>query len=207
MDFQFFTLALVVLTAAVSIWSFSDGNIMDKLLLYPKLMKQPGEYYRLLTNGFVHADWQHLIFNMITLLFIGNYVEQFYQAIGAHSLYLVLYIVGIIVSSIPSFIKHRNDPYYRSLGASGGTSAVLFSMVYISPWTKITIIILPVWAIVFAVLYVVYSIYSAKQRRDNINHEAHLWGAVFGFIFTFAFDPTHGQIFLQQILNPPFLNF
>lgn len=206
MNFEFFTLALVIITAALSIWAFNDGNIIDKLLLYPKLMKSPSEYYRLLTNGFVHADWQHLIFNMVTLLFIGNYVEQFYQAIGAHTLYLVLYIAGIIVSSIPSFIKHRNDYSYRSLGASGGTSAVLFSMVYISPWTKITVLVFPMWSIIFAVLYVVYSVYSARQRRDNINHDAHLWGAVFGFIFTFLFDPTHGQLFIQQILNPPFLH-
>lgn len=205
MDFQFFTLSLVLLTAAVSIWAFSNSMIMDKLLLYPKLMKHPAEYYRLITSGFVHADWQHLIFNMITLLFIGNYVEQFYSAIGAHSLFLALYIAGIIVSSLPSMIKHRNDPYYRSLGASGGTSAVLFSMVYISPWTKITIVILPMWSIVFAILYVVYSIYMSRQRRDNVNHDAHLWGAVFGFIFTFLFDPTHGELFMQQIMNPPFL--
>jgi membrane associated rhomboid family serine protease len=124
--------------------------------------------------------------------------------LGSRGLYLVLYLLGIIVSALPSFVKHRNDYSYRSLGASGGTSAVLFSMVYISPWAKITFFFVPMWSFVFALLYIGYSIYMSRQSRDNINHDAHLWGAVFGFIFTFIFDPTHGQMFLQQILNPPF---
>jgi membrane associated rhomboid family serine protease len=90
------------------------------------------------------------------------------------------------------------------LGASGGTSAVLFSMVYTSPWLKITFFFVPMWSILFAVLYVVYSIYMSQQRRDNINHDAHLWGAVFGFVFTYASDPSHGAYFMQQIMHPPF---
>jgi membrane associated rhomboid family serine protease len=201
---EFITLALLVITVGVSYWGFNDGSILNKLLLYPKLMKTPSEYYRFITNGFVHADWQHLIFNMITLYFIGNYVESFYVLMGNRNLYLLLYISGIIVAALPSFIKHRNDPYYRSLGASGGTSAVLFSMVYISPWAKITFFFVPMWSFVFAILYVVYSIYMARQTRDNINHDAHLWGAVYGFLFTFLVDPSHGELFLQQIFHPPF---
>lgn len=205
MDYQFYTIALLLITAGVSFWAFNDGQLLNKLLLYPKLMQSPAEYYRFLTNGFVHADWQHLIFNMIALYSIGSYVEQFYVAIGAHTLFLALYIVGIIVSSIPSYFKHRNDPYYRSLGASGGTSAVIFSMVYISPWAQITFFFIPLWTILFAVLYVGYSIYMSRQQKDHINHDAHLWGGIFGFAFTFIFDPTHGEIFLQQLLHPPFL--
>jgi membrane associated rhomboid family serine protease len=201
---EFITLAILAITIGVSYWAFNDGSILNKLLLYPKLMNHPSEYYRFITNGFVHADWQHLIFNMITLYFIGSYVESFYVLLGNRNLYLLLYLFGVIVSSLPSFFKHKNDPYYRSLGASGGTSAVLFSMVYISPWAKITFFFIPMWSFLFAILYVSYSVYMSKQSRDNINHDAHLWGAVFGFIFTFIFDPTHGQMFLQQILNPPF---
>jgi membrane associated rhomboid family serine protease len=201
---EFLTLALLAITVAVSYWGFTDQHILNKLLLYPRLMKSPAEYYRFITNGFVHADWQHLIFNMVTLYFIGSYVESFYTLLGNRNLYLVLYLLGIIVSALPSFVKHRNDYSYRSLGASGGTSAVLFSMVYISPWAKITFFFVPMWSFVFALLYIGYSIYMSRQSRDNINHDAHLWGAVFGFIFTFIFDPTHGQMFLQQILNPPF---
>jgi membrane associated rhomboid family serine protease len=201
---EFFTLALLAITIGVSYWAFNDGQLMDKLLLYPKRMNSPAEYYRFISNGFVHADWQHLIFNMVTLYFIGSYVEQYFALLGNRNLYLFLYLFGVIASAIPSFIKHRSDPYYRSLGASGGTSAVLFSMVYTSPWLKITFFFVPMWSILFAVLYVVYSIYMSQQRRDNINHDAHLWGAVFGFVFTYAFDPSHGAYFMQQIMHPPF---
>ena len=201
---DFMTLAILAITVGVSYWAFNDNNILNKLLLFPKLMNKPSEYYRFVTNGFVHADWQHLIFNMITLYFIGNYVEGYFVLLGNRKLYLLLYVLGIVFAGLPSFFKHRQDPYYRSLGASGGTSAVLFSMVYISPWAKISVFFVPMWSFVFAILYVGYSIYMGRQRRDNINHDAHLWGAVFGFIFTFLCDPTHGQRFLQQVLNPPF---
>lgn len=205
MDMGFLTLMLVILTTGITFWAFNNAALLDKLLLYPRVMSEPKEYYRFLTNGFVHADMQHLIFNMITLFFIGSYVEGFYAEIGMRNLYLLLYVAGVIVASVPSYFRHRTNPYYRSLGASGGTSAIMFSMVYISPWMKITFFFIPMWSVAFAVLYVAYSIYAAKQRQDNINHEAHLWGGVFGFVFTFLFDPTHGQLFLFQILNPPFL--
>ncbi|GAA4454698.1 rhomboid family intramembrane serine protease [Rurimicrobium arvi] len=197
-----FTIGLLLLTVGVSFWAFTDAHILNKLILYPYVMKRPAEYYRLLTSGFIHADWTHLIFNMITLYFVGGYVEYFFVQTGQHAMFLLLYLAGVVVASLPSFFKHRNNHYYRSLGASGGTSAVLFSMVYISPWTKITVFVFPVWAILFAVLYVAYSIYASKRGQDHINHEAHLWGGVFGFVFTFIFDPTHGQLFLQQIMNP-----
>jgi membrane associated rhomboid family serine protease len=205
MEIQSFTFVLVLITVLVSIWAFRDRNIYNKLLLYPKVMDNASEYHRFISHGFIHADEQHLIFNMIALFSIGTYVEMFYKGFGIHFLYPVLYLSAIFVAALPSYIKHRNSPYFASLGASGGTSAVMFSLVYLAPWEKFSILfIIPMWAILFAVLYVWYSVYMSRRQSDNVNHDAHLWGALYGFAFTFACDPTHGQIFIQQILNPRF---
>lgn len=206
MDYSFYTIALVAITSLVTLWAFKDRTVYAHLILYPQTMRNAAEYHRFLTHGFIHADEQHLIFNMIALYSIGSYVEGFYALMGVHQLYLVLYLSGIFVASLPSFIKHRNNPHYASLGASGGTAAVMFSMVYLAPWEKFSLFFfIPMWAIVFAVLYLVYSAYMTGKQRDNVAHDAHFVGALYGFVFTYLCDPLHGQIFIQQILHPPFL--
>lgn len=196
-----FTLIIVLVTVLVSLMAFSNNNLSEKLLLWPYYMDKPGEYYRLLTNGLVHADGQHLFFNMFTLYFVGSSVEGYYRLLGMPMMYCVMYLLGIIVASLPSFFKHRNHSYYRSLGASGGVAAVLFSLVYFDPWGKILVMFIPMPSILFAVLYLVYSVYMSKRGNDYINHDAHFGGAVFGWAFTLLCDPTHGQIFFQQLLN------
>ncbi len=200
-----FSTIIVAITAIISFMAFKDRNLFTKLMFYPSGMRQPSEYYRFISSGFIHADETHLIFNMIALYSIGSFVEGMFAGMGFHFYYLFLYLSGIIVASIPAFIKHRNDPRYSAIGASGGVSAVMFSMVYLAPWQQFRIMfILPMWSILFAVLYLAYSAYMAKQQRDNIGHDAHFWGGVYGFVFTFAIDPTHGDIFLQQLLHPQF---
>jgi membrane associated rhomboid family serine protease len=167
-------------------------------------MDNPAEYYRLLTSGFIHADWPHLIFNMLTLYFFGENVEYYFTALGKPVLYPLLYTLGIITASLPSFAKHRNNGYYRSLGASGGVAAILFSFVYMAPWAVIRVWFVPIPAIIAAVLYLAYSAYMSRKSSDNINHDAHFWGAVFGFAFTLVFDPSHGRLFFDQIVRPSF---
>jgi len=203
MHFEMFTTMLVVITVAVSLLAFSNHQLLDKLMLWPRAMHKPEEYYRLLTSGFIHADFAHLLFNMISLFFVGSYVEQAFMMISNRNLYLLMYLAGIVVASLPSFFKHRNNPYYRSLGASGGVSAVIFSLVYLAPWARLTIFFLPMPGILFAILYVVYSIYMSRQGRGPVNHDAHLWGALFGFGFTFICDPTHGMLFFEQLKDVP----
>lgn len=198
------TLVIVLVTVVVSFWAFNDSTLWQKLVLHPYQMKDPKEYYRLLSSGFIHADMQHLLFNMITLYFIGEFVEQYFVVLGHPNWFLALYLIGIIVASLPSFIKNRKNPYYSSLGASGGTSAIMFALVYIAPWAKIYIFFIPVWSILFAILFIVYSIYMSKKGNDYINHDAHLWGAVFGFVFCWLTDPSHGLSFLAQISRLPF---
>jgi membrane associated rhomboid family serine protease len=167
-------------------------------------MDSPNEYYRLLSSGFIHADWMHLIFNMLALFLFGRYVESYFASMDKHFLFIILYLGGIIAASLPSFIKHRNDGYYRSLGASGGVAAVLFSFVYFAPWEIIYVWFIPIPAIIAAVGYLVYSAYMSRKGRDAVNHDAHFWGAVYGFIFTLIFDPTHGRMFFEQVMHPSF---
>ncbi len=198
-----YTLILIIITALTSIGAFNNETLYNKLILWPKRMDQPSEYHRLLTSGFIHADYMHLIFNMITLFFFGRYVEVLFVMNGMSAgLYLVLYLVGIVAASLPSFVKNRNNSYYRSLGASGGVAAVLFSFVYFAPWEKIYIWFIPIPGIIAAAAYLIYSAYMSKQGRDYVNHDAHFWGAVFGFAFTLLFAPDHGSNFLEQLMHP-----
>jgi membrane associated rhomboid family serine protease len=195
-----FTVALVVGTLLVSLAAFNDGRLADKLILWPARMTRPGEYYRLLTSGFIHADWAHLFFNMFTLFFIGRFVEmQFLNNSITPWLYVLMYLAGIVVASLPSFLRHRHNQYYRSLGASGGVAAVLFASVYFAPWDSIYIYFIKLPNIIFAILYLAYSVYMSRRGRTTINHDAHFWGAVFGFFFILAIDPSHGSQFLEKI--------
>jgi membrane associated rhomboid family serine protease len=194
-----FTLITVIITVAISIAAFNNENLVNKLILWPRYMNDPQEYYRLLTAGFIHADWNHLIFNMVSLYFIGSSAESI-LGMG----FLTLYLTGIIISSLPSFLKHRNNSYYRSLGASGGVAAIMFFFIYFAPWSKLYIIFLPIGipAILFGVLYLVYEAYMAKKGGGTMNHDAHFWGAVYGLIYALVIDPTHGKLFLNAVLNP-----
>lgn len=199
------TLIIIIITAVISAMAFSNGQLMDKLIFYPAGMKSPSEYYRFITSGLIHADWIHLLLNMYVLYIFGRQVEYVYSAyIGKPILYLVLYVFAIVAAGIPSYAKHKDNYYYRALGASGAVAAVMFSYVYYAPWSTLRFWFIPMPSIVFAVAYLVYSAYSAKKANDNIGHDAHFYGAVFGFVFTLVFDPTHGMVFFDQITHPSF---
>lgn len=190
------------ITAAISFWAWSNGEIMFKSFFIPTHIKERNEYWRFLTHGFVHADQQHLIFNMITLFFFGPYVERVYTLeFGSSKYFFFFYLAALIVSSIPSYFKHQDNPRYRSLGASGAVSAVLISGIIFDPWMLINFII-P--GILFAAGYIWYSAKMSKQNSDNIGHDAHLWGAVFGLVFPFALKPSLIPLFLEKLINIPY---
>jgi membrane associated rhomboid family serine protease len=200
------TIIIIAITVIVSLVAFSNEELLNKLIFYPAQMNTPGEYYRFITAGLIHADYIHLFFNMYVLYVFGENVEYvFTEFVGKPYLFGVMYFLALIAASLPAFAKHRNNYYYRALGASGAVAAVLFSFVYYAPWATLRIFgVIPVPAIILAVLYLVYSAYADKKGQDNVGHDAHFWGAVFGFVFTFIFDPSHGQVFLQQLLSPSF---
>ena len=198
------TLLLVGATVLVSWMAFNNRKLIERLLLWPPAIERQHQYDRLLTHGFVHADWQHLLFNMITLFFFGRAIESFFASYIGSLGFVLFYLSAILVAILPTWLRPRHDPRYRSLGASGAVSAVLFAYILVAPWSLIFVFFLPVPAILYAVFYVGYSIWMDRQGTDNVNHSAHLWGAGYGLLFTLMMEPRVWNHFLTQLLNPSF---
>lgn len=199
------TLIILAITCVVSFIAFSNRKVMDDLILWPPAIKRHKEYHRLVTYGLVHADFNHLLFNMITLFFFGRQMEGFYASqLGAFG-FALFYIGGLVVSILPTYLRNRGNPNYRSLGASGAVSAVLFGFVLLWPWQRIIVFVIPMPAIIYAALYTAYSIYMDKHGQDGVNHSAHLWGAAYGVVFTLLVNPPLVlSNFLGQLLQPQF---
>jgi len=181
-------IVIFVATLAASLLGlFAAPKIIERSLFRPYYFLRRKQYDTIVTSGFVHADLPHLIFNMMTFWFFAFPLEK---EIGPVR-FALLYFLGLAVSDVGTYFKHRNDPQYASLGASGAISAVLFAAIVYFPWMKLFIIPipLPIPAPLFAVAYVAYSWWSARQARGRINHDAHLGGALFGLVFVLLTDP------------------
>lgn len=198
------TLLLIAATCIVSFAAFRDPRLLSKLILWPPAIHRNGEYYRLLSYGLVHADGTHLLFNMVTLFFFGRVMAPFYADYLGATGFVLFYAGGLLASILPTYLRNRDNPHYRSLGASGAVSAVLFAFILLQPWALIIVFVVPLPAILYAVLYLGYTIWMDRQRSDHINHSAHLWGAVYGIVFTIAMEPRVIAAFLRQLGNPGF---
>ena len=199
------TLPIILVTSIISILTFNRSDLMARYQFNAYMIKHRNQWYRFITHAFLHADWMHLIVNMLVLYSFGQFVEM---NLAVHFgdispiLYLVLYFGAVIISSITTFQKHKDDHWYNAVGASGAVSAVIFSSVIFNPFMYILLYgILPLPAILWAALYVAYSMYMGNRQSDNINHDAHLWGGFFGMVFTLILSPTIAQQFIQQILS------
>ncbi len=184
------SVALVVFVATIAAslaGLFANRQIIERSLFRPYYFLRRRQYATAVTSGFVHADLPHLIFNMVTFYFFAFPLER---QIGPLR-FAALYLLALVVSDTGTFLKHRDDPQYASLGASGAISAVLFAAIVYFPWMELFIIPipLPIPAPLFAVAYVGYSWWSARQARGRINHDAHLGGALFGLVFVLLTDP------------------
>ena len=200
------TISIIAITGIISLAGFRNGKIVDELIFWPPAINKKFQYYRFITCGLIHADLMHLLFNMITLYFFGRIMEAHYQGeLGLQPYYyLALYIGALIVSNIPTYLKHRTDYDYRSLGASGAVSAVLFSFILLRPWQQIIVLVFPVPAIVYGGLFLIYSAYMSRKGGDHINHDAHFYGALFGIIFTIAVSPDVINTFMNEFRHPHF---
>jgi membrane associated rhomboid family serine protease len=198
------TLTIIIVTCVITLTGFRNGKVVDELIFWPPAISKKHQYYRFITCGLIHADYMHLIFNMLTLYFFGTFMEAHYQGeLGLQKwYYLALYIGALIVSNIPTYLKHRNDYNYRSLGASGAVSAVLFAFILLYPWQRIVVLVFPVPAIVYGVLFLVYSAYMSRKGGDNVNHDAHFYGALFGILFTIAVSPNVAGEFWNKLIHP-----
>lgn len=200
-----FTLILIAVTGLVSWLAFNNRKLADRLILWPPAIDRHKQYERLVTYGFLHADFAHLLFNMVTLFFFGRAIEALMGRLTGHWwVFPLFYLSALVVSILPSYLKNQKNPNYLSLGASGAVSAVLFAFILVSPWSLIFVFFIPAPAILYAVFYVGYSIWMDKKGGDNVNHSAHLAGAAYGVMFMLFMSPDLLQHFMTSLMNPRF---
>ncbi|WP_462254376.1 rhomboid family intramembrane serine protease [Ferruginibacter sp.] len=197
------TFAILAITVGVSLLGFTNNDLKNKALFYPYGMGSANEYYRFISHGLIHADYVHLFFNMFTFYSFGRFAEL---ELFTKTEFVILYVTSLVASSLFDFFKNRSNTSYAALGASGAVSAVLFSTLIFDPWTKgvalFGVIALP--NIVFGALYLFYCAYMAKRGGDNIGHNAHLWGSVYGFVFTAVLRPELFKGFIEKLMHPHF---
>lgn len=197
------TYSLIAVTCVVSWIAFNNRKLADRLILWPPAIDKHKQYDRLVTYGFIHADFMHLLFNMITLFFFGPQIERLMGQVGVW-VYPLFYVSALVVSILPTYLKNQHNPNYLSLGASGAVSAILFAYILVRPWSIIGVFFIPMPAILFAVLYVGYSIWMDRRGGDRINHSAHLAGAAYGVLFMLVMEPRVLGHFLRQLQQPSF---
>ena len=201
------TVLLIILTGFVSYRSFNDPALFNKLLHHPFTEKRENQFYRWITSGFVHGDWTHLIINLFVFWSFGEAVEGIFVAKFGATLgrinYLVLYFGSMIVADLFTYLKHKDNSAFSSVGASGAISGVVFAYVLFSPMSMLLVMfIIPMPAVLFAVLYIAYSFYASKRGLHKIfDHDAHLWGAIAGIVITILFIPESIKIFVDQVGN------
>jgi membrane associated rhomboid family serine protease len=201
------SIILILFTAAISIFVFQNPSQFDKFQFNPYHVFHKKEYYRLISHGFLHADWIHLLINMIVLFSFGREVERQFHSLeyaGIISNYrlwfLFMYLSAIIISSLLTLYKEKDNSSYNAVGASGAVSTVVFTAIFFSPVQKIYFYaVIPLPGFAFGIMYLLYSQYMSHVKKDNINHDAHFIGAVYGFLFPLLIHPYLLYNFIYQI--------
>ena len=201
------TVIIVIVTVIVSVAAMRRRELLYRFDLSPARLVHKREYYRIFTHAFLHANYFHLGINMLVLYSFGTYIEQAFSELeregvifSAPFFYLLLYVGSIALASLSTVIRYRNDEHYSAVGASGAVSAVVFTYIFFEPLKKIYFyMVLPIPGILFGILYLVYSSYMGRREGDNINHSAHFWGAVVGFLFPILLEPSLFLTFLDKL--------
>ncbi len=200
------TLGIIIITVLVSIGGFNNRKIINDLIFYGPAVSRQNQWYRFFSCGLIHADWAHLIFNMISLYFLGPYVEANFEALFGSIgkwLYLLMYVSALAISVLPTYFKHKDNYNYSSLGASGAVSAVIFAGLMLVPTLELFIffIPIPIPGFIFGPLYLLISAYMDRKGGDNINHSAHIWGALYGLAFVIVGSYAVGYPVIQSAIE------
>lgn len=199
------TLAIIAFTVVISLLGLNDQRVFQKLVFEPYTIHARKDWFRFLTHAFLHAHIPHLFVNMFVLFSFGSTLERSFPAVlGTSSKlpFIVLYLGGAAFAALPSYKRHMYDPGYRAVGASGAVSAVLFAYILLFPLASVGIIFLPFTGIpawIFGLLYLAYEYYQDKRGQDNVAHDAHFYGALFGLAFITVLDPSVWLRLLDQI--------
>jgi membrane associated rhomboid family serine protease len=187
------TLIIIITTVLISIFAFTSHKVMDDLIFYPSAITQKNQYYRFITYGFIHADISHLFFNMYAFYLFGGVCENSFINIfgnAGKTYYVLMYFLSLIACVIPDFLKYNRNPDYRSLGASGAVSAVVFAYILFNPMQGIGLLFIPIFipGFLFGILFLIVSYFLGKKGGSRVNHSAHIWGAIFGVVFLLIFS-------------------
>ena len=200
------TLVIIIITVLVSLGGFSNQKLIDDLIFYPPAVSKQRQWYRFFSCGLIHADFSHLLFNMLSLYFFGPAVERafsYFYMEGGRWIYLLLYTSALLVSLLPTYYKNIENYHYRSLGASGAVSAIIFAGLLLSPGSEVYIffIPIPIPGFIFAPLYLILSAWMDRKGTGNINHSAHIWGAVYGLAFTLLVGYLSGVNVIESVIE------
>lgn len=198
------TYFIMAITVGISILAMNNDEIKNRFMFNAYAISRHREWWRFFTHGFLHADFGHLIFNMLSLYFFGPAVERVFrdQIFGpglGEAYFILLYVGGLLVSCIYTYFKQKDNMYYNALGASGAVSSVIYAAVLMFPLSQISLYFIPMPAWFFGAIYLIGSWYMARRNVGNIGHDAHFWGAVYGFLLPIALKPVLFQLFLIQM--------
>lgn len=197
------TLIVIIITCAVSLIAFSKRELMQKLQFNPYSVLKNKEHYRFFTHALLHGDWGHLFVNMYVLYNFGELLEILFDRVTGHGwlFFLIVYVGGVLFACLPSLKRHKDNPSYSAVGASGAISAILFSFIIFMPTAPLNVMFIPIDipAVVIGLLYLAYEVYQDKRGRDNVAHDAHYMGAIFGIVITLIIEPSLAMRFVNQI--------
>ncbi|MGC9470574.1 MAG: rhomboid family intramembrane serine protease [Bacteroidales bacterium] len=203
------TILLVAIISVISILAFYNPKLFDRMQFNPYRVIHYREFHRFLTHGLIHADWMHLIINMMVLFFFGTAVESYFQQMAEAGMirwpeihYLILFVGSMAIATVTTLKKYRNEPTYNSVGASGAVSAFIFTSIFFDPWQTLLLYFIPIPGIVFGIAYLVYSHIMSRRASDHINHDAHFLGALTGFIYPAIIAPSLISFFFQHLFHP-----
>jgi membrane associated rhomboid family serine protease len=202
------TIVIVIVTVGISLLAFRKQELLYRFDLSPYNLVHKKQYYRIFSHAFLHNDYMHLAINMLVLYSFGTGIEKIFGNLEQQGVifsgpfyFVLLYLISIAIASLTTVNRYRDNSEYSAVGASGAVSAVVFTYIFFAPWQKIYFyMVLPIPGIVFGILYLLYSSYMGRRNKDNINHSAHFWGAVVGFIYPIILEPRLFGVFLENLI-------